>query len=162
MWNWSHGIEMDADGYPGGSQTKSPCAAHLHLCRAQSTLPVPLVKGLELHGVSGVSVSCFLVHFLPFMEATSQVLKELRQSESWPKWVALRSTPNLKSSLEPARITSDQTSGLSLGALGAGHEGIGLSGLQAARREINRGQSLPHPAPQPWKSLLTFHPSRSL
>lgn len=42
----------------------------------------------------------------------SQVLKGTeRQSESWPKWVPLRSTPNLKSSLEPARITSDQTSG---------------------------------------------------
>ena len=32
-WNWSHRIETDADGYPGGSQTQSPGAAHLHLCR---------------------------------------------------------------------------------------------------------------------------------
>ena len=40
-----------------------------------------------------------------------------------------------------------------------GHEGIGLSGLQAARRGINRGQSLP-PAPNPGSpTLLTFHPS---
>ena len=76
---------------------------------------MPLVKGLGSSiGLWGLC-QLFSCSFLTTHgEATSQVLKGTeRQSESWPKWVALRSTPNLKSSLEPARITSDQTSGLS-------------------------------------------------
>lgn len=78
-------------------------------------LPVLLVKGLGSSIGPWGLCQLFPCSFLTTHgEATSQVLKgNERQSESWPKWVALRSTPNLKSSLEPAGITSDQTSGLS-------------------------------------------------
>lgn len=40
-----------------------------------------------------------------------------------------------------------------------GHEGTGLSGLQAARRGINKVQSSPPPPDPRSPTLLTFHPS---
>lgn len=77
----------------------------------------------------------------------------------WPKQGALGSTPNLKSSLEPAGITSDQTSGPS----------SWYSRCQATKEldwlayRLQKGESTeashhPHPCPGS-PTLLTSHSS---